>query len=76
MHAQQGWFTVPLDARIDHRDAQSLSGVNIEKLVIPANMKTDFLRKLKTANIAGHVLFPGLDGLGRSISEQLRLDLS
>lgn len=76
IHAQQGWFTVPLDPRIDHHDARSLQGVNIEKLVIPARLKRDFLRKLRAANIGAHALFPGLDGLGRSIDEQIRLELS
>lgn len=73
MHAQQGWFTVPLDPRIDHLRCESLSGVAIEKLSIPASAKPDLIRKLTVANIGGHALFPGLDGLGRSIAERIRL---
>jgi hypothetical protein len=74
IHAQQGWFTVPLDPRLDHLEAKLMNGVMIEKFVIPANFKPEFLRKLRLANVAGHALFPGLDGLGRSVGEQIRLD--
>jgi hypothetical protein len=75
IHAQQGWFTVPLDPRIDHFKAHSLPNESIKRIVIPKNNKADFLRKLKTANVAGHSVFPGLDGLGKSVGEKIRLDL-
>jgi hypothetical protein len=41
--------------------------------VIPAALKNDILKRLRTANIAAHSLFPGLDGLGRSIAEVARI---
>lgn len=40
-----------------------------EKITIPADLKMDFLKKLRRMNITANSLFPGLDGLGRSIRE-------
>jgi hypothetical protein len=44
-----------------------------EKWIIPAGLKLEFLRKLRAMNIAAHSLFPGIDGLGRSLGEMARL---
>jgi len=37
------------------------------EIVIPANQKPLFLERLGAMNITSHSLFPGIDGLGRSI---------
>lgn len=43
------------------------------KLEIPFELKFEFLERLKLMNISAGSLFPGLDGLGRSIKETLLL---
>jgi hypothetical protein len=45
-----------------------------KKLRIPASEKKAFMHRLRTMNIHGSSLFPGLDGLGRSIREMARFD--
>jgi len=44
-----------------------------QKWIIPANLKPEFLYKLRAMNITGHSLFPGIDGAGRSVAEAARL---
>jgi hypothetical protein len=39
------------------------------KIVIPASQKAMFLRQLLRMNVSASSLFPGLDGLARSINE-------
>jgi hypothetical protein len=39
------------------------------KLVLPAALKVEFLFKLDEAGASAETLFPGLDGLGRSLTE-------
>ena len=43
------------------------------KLIVPKDLKREFLRKLRRMNITAHALFPGLDGLGRSVGELIQL---
>ncbi len=43
------------------------------KLIIPKELKLEFLRKLRSMNITARALFPGVDGLGRSVAELVRL---
>lgn len=43
-----------------------------EKLVIPRDLKREFLVRLRTANITGLTLFPDLDGVGRLAVETAR----
>jgi hypothetical protein len=80
MIVQQGMFTVcrailgKPDEIIertlaDNRDAYSV-------LVIKHEQKLDFLRRLATMNITASSLFPGIDGLGRSIGEFIKVDAS
>jgi hypothetical protein len=77
MIAQQGAFTVCLQPLCDHAeiiaDTQPPGEKPHRKLVIPSRLKPEFLQRLRTMNIAAHSLFPGIDGLGRSVSELLRL---
>ena len=77
--AQQGVFTVATNILTDHGAA--INGVlacrpkreQLARLVIPAAKKLDFLSRLHTMNITAKTLFPGIDGVGRSVSEIVTL---
>jgi hypothetical protein len=79
--AQQGTFTVSLDVLADHGqlidDAlpQSEGDMTIVKLklLLPAGLKQEFMLHLRYMNIAAHTLFPGADGLGRSVADVVRV---
>jgi hypothetical protein len=81
--AQQGHFTLSLNVLFDHdhiitRACFSATAayphtVCLEKWVVPAALKQDFLRHLRTMNVTANALFPGLDGLGRALMEILRI---
>ncbi len=82
MLAQQGAFTLGANVLCDHEaaisDACSVahheSGEEVyRKIVIPADLKRDVLRHLKRLNVTASSLFPGIDGLGRSLAELARL---
>jgi hypothetical protein len=44
----------------------------ILRWILPAHLKPKFSRQLRAMNVAAHSLFPGLDGLGRSVAEVVR----
>ena len=68
IEAQQGRFTVSSNPLMDHADF--FTGTDIlEKIVIPKNLKSLAMTRLNSMNINAKTLFPGVDGLGRSISE-------
>jgi hypothetical protein len=46
-------------------------GSALHKFIIPSSLKLEFLARLKMMNISASSLFPGMDGLGRSIKEAL-----
>jgi hypothetical protein len=79
MIAQQGLFSVCrqvlghhgeiLDAIMPDDPQREL----FRKIVIPASLKAVFLRKLRSMNITANALFPGLDGLGRSLEEFIQI---
>ncbi len=78
--AQQAMFTVCRDPCIDHaeviHDALVKSHgerVALHKLIIPSRLKPEFLRRLRTMNITANSLFPGVDGLGKSVDEFVQL---
>lgn len=81
--AQQGYFTVATNLLADQgqlivgacTDAASKAKDQLyySKWVVPATLKPSFLRRLRMMNIAAHSLFPGIDGLGRSLAESARL---
>jgi len=81
--AQQGYFTFSVNILGVHDDLiEAVCGAArvkrpktllYEKWVIPPTLKLEFLRKLRAMNIAAHSLFPGIDGLGRSLAEIARL---
>ena len=67
---QQGWFTVSTQILAKH--SEILDGVKPKdaiKLTVPHHLKPTFLRRLRTMNVTANALFPGIDGLGRSIAE-------
>jgi hypothetical protein len=80
--AQQGTFTVSVDVLADHGAViddvlapTTGSGTDITylKLILPANLKPEFMLHLRYMNIAAHSLFPGADGLGRSVADIIRI---
>lgn len=79
MIAQQGAYSICRTVLGDHGKIieDALAGQSgrtlFEKLIIPARLKVSFVRKLRSMNITAKSLFPGLDGLGRSVSELVTL---
>jgi FRG domain len=73
MRAQQTMQSISTQILQDHGHviSEALAGdrQRITKLVIPADEKPKFLRKLRRMNMTAEALFPGSDGLGRSIRE-------
>lgn len=80
MIAQQGGFSVCANLLKDHVDVLVPSDhteaqeVRYRKLIIPKELKQSFLINLRKMNISAVTLFPGLDGLGDSISELVRIE--
>lgn len=79
MIAQQGLFSVSHNVLGDHGqilddlfDLETKKEL-FRKLVVPARLKPQFIRKLRAMNITASSLFPGLDGLSRSIAELIRI---
>jgi hypothetical protein len=80
MGSQQSMFTVCLDPLADH--AQVLEelatygdGPHFGKLIVPKALKPQLLRELHLMNVTGKAMFPGLDGLGRTLTELTRLSI-
>jgi hypothetical protein len=81
--AQQGYFTFGINVLTDQNAAileasaeaaaRGPGTLYCQKWIIPAGLKLEFLRHLRRMNIAAHSLFPGIDGVGRSLSEAARL---
>lgn len=77
--AQQGTYTVSTDIFADHGGliAEAFTTEKLHssfgKLTIPGELKYDFLSRLRTMNITASALFPGIDGVGRAISEHVHL---
>lgn len=68
IEAQQGYFSICSNPTIDHKDV--LDDANVLTLIeIPPEKKRDILSELYTYNINANTLFPGIDGLGKSIKE-------
>lgn len=80
--AQHGWFTAASTSPLlDHArlvvealgEAHPDPNLTI-RILIPAAAKPVLLRSLRTANVTAATLFPGLDGLGRSVAEVIRVE--
>jgi FRG domain len=75
MVTQQGAFTISPDVLADHADIIERALIKndekewFRKIVIPADLKAEFLLQLHRLNVNGIALFPGIDGLGRSMNE-------
>jgi len=82
MIAQQGGFSICRSILGDHGEiiSAAIGGESTRilfyKLIIPANLKTVFLKKLHSMNITANALFPDIDGLGRSITELIQIETS
>ena len=76
--SQQGLFTLSTDIMMNHHAAidDLHKKTALRKLIIPSDCKADFLDKLVSMNITAASMFPGLDGIGRSISETISLLLA
>jgi len=76
---QQAVFTICTHVLADHGDVISKAFAGQEnryplnKVIVPASLKDEFLSRLRTMNITPGSLFPGLDGLGRAARDYIRL---
>jgi hypothetical protein len=68
IEAQQGRFLICTNPLKSHDDLLDESA-SLKKIVIPKEMKSDILINLNQMNINAKTLFPGIDGLGKSIYE-------
>ena len=79
MIAQQGSFSVSQNVLSHHGDIfQTILKSDpptheFVKIIIPAELKKLFSKRLGGMNLTAKSLFPGLDGLGKSIREFIRL---
>ncbi len=78
MVAQQGTFTIGHPPTLDHT---ALIGRYIEPgqakvLVIPNLLKRDLLERMRAMNLTAASLFPGLDGVGRTTQETMRIAIA
>jgi hypothetical protein len=72
--AQQGRFTMCFKIHQKHDCIiEQVEKTHNRKLLIPHNMKPEFLLRLREMNITGSALFPGADGLGQSVRELVSL---
>lgn len=78
MSAQASHFTCCVNVKIDQAEAidEMFTNGQIDsaeqfhwKLVLPAALKVEFMFKLEEAGASAETLFPGLDGLGQSLTE-------
>jgi len=57
-----------IDELIDYsKERQFANDTQLIKIVIPKTLRVDIVRYLKDMNITSEILFPGLDGLARSL---------
>lgn len=78
MVAQQSVFTMSINIMGNHELIidEFLDNTNntfYGKIVISSSLKSDFLKYLRMINITASSLFPGIEGLGKSIYELIRL---
>ena len=78
--SQRGVFTFSYQLFEDHVSASSLhfkekgyQNPILHKFIIPSKMKKKIREKLAKINICAETLFPGIDGLGKSIHEKMEL---
>lgn len=75
--AQQGVFTVCLNVHAKHDEvirkifSESDNPNYLAKIIIPADLKLEAIKRLRSMNITASTLFPGLEGLARSLEESI-----
>ena len=77
---QQGCFSFSTNV-LDRHDDLILRACHADgpdrpccgKIVIPAHRKAEFVWRLQTMNVTPKTLFPGADGIGRSMRDAVRL---
>lgn len=72
IEAQQGRFSVCTNPLSNHETLMN-ECKGIEKVTIPKELKPEILCELHKMNISAKTLFPGIDGLGKSICEYCEL---
>jgi hypothetical protein len=81
MVSQQGIFTFSNNILRSHSEIleEYFNEINFRtgfvKITIPGHQKINFLERLHLMNITASSLFPGIDGLGRSIDEFVKITL-
>jgi hypothetical protein len=79
MGAQQTAFSYSPQILADHGEVivrvigRKGPDMGCRRLIVRASLKIEFLRQLRRMNITARSLFPGIDGLGRSVAELMRL---
>ena len=73
---QQGTFSISNKILASHCDLINVplkwSKIPaLQKYIIPSTLKFEFMARLRLMNISASSLFPGMDGLGKSIKESL-----
>ena len=80
MVAQQGLFMVCQNASVQHHDVlcraakRNRTSKRFWKIRIGKDKKSEFFRHLRAMNINARSVYPGIDGLGQSITEMARFD--
>jgi hypothetical protein len=69
MISQQGVFTLCTNPTVDHRE---ILGSYLVKLKVEGALKLRCSRRLREMNITAATLFPGIDGLGRTVTDAVR----
>jgi hypothetical protein len=79
MAAQQGYFSVSSQVLADHAELLQAAtfgsqpeGHQFFRLIIRPDQKLTFLRRLLAMNVTARALFPGVDGLGKTVEELVR----
>jgi len=73
IESQQGKFSVCTNPFSDHETLLNEYHAIEEKIIIPKELKERILIHLYSMNINAKTLFPGLDGLGKSMAEYSEL---
>ncbi len=79
MAAQQGYFSVSPQVLTDHADLLHAATLNARpdpqffRFIIRPDLKLGFLRRLLAMNVTARALFPGVDGLGKTVEELVRV---
>lgn len=72
---QQGYFTSAMSVAPHDAELSSVGAI-LGQWIIPHSQKQAMLLHLWRMNVAAHTLFPGLDGLGRSTADVVRMHLT